>query len=177
MSKLETIKKALSNPYIVIINTSEKAFPPENGIVNVIYYFVAPKSGLYAVDELQAFMTNLIPGLEPNYKQDFEQCKNSLRLGEMYFDEKIGEKKTDITEIISSAPEEKENVNWLVPGKKSHETTEEYDRRIWITLAPSKAIGFDFLANKFNSGSWLKLEEIAKYRDAEIADKKAQIES
>jgi hypothetical protein len=174
MSKLKTIQDTLrSNPNVVIIGDAfEKVFPPEKGIVNVINYIIAPKSGLYTVSELQSFMANLIPGLEPNYKQDFEQCRNSLRLGIMYFDEKIGEKKTSITENLSSAYDEDSNVKWLVTGENSHQTTEEYARRIWITLTPNKALGYDFLANKFNSGSWLKLEDIAKYRKAEEADKK-----
>lgn len=100
MSKLKTIREALqSNPNVVIIDLSEKTFPLEKGVVNLVNYFIAPRSGLYTVDELRNFMTNLIPGLEPTHKQDFEQGGNSIRLGRMYFDEKVGEKKQTLQKL------------------------------------------------------------------------------
>lgn len=174
MDELKIIKEALeSNPGVVIIDVPETIYPPEKGIIHIVTYYVAPKNGLYTADELQAFMTGLVPGLEPKYKLDFEQTARSIKLGRIYFDEKIGEKKTATTEIISLVHKEPSRIGELVPRQKNYNTIEEYMRRIWIMPTPSETIGRDFIKGKFEFGSWIKLEDIAAYCKAEKSAKKS----
>lgn len=73
-SKLTIIRQTLeSNPNAVIVATEEKTYFPEGaenrtGLIQFVYFRVAPQQGLYTPERLEEFMLGLIPvGLEPSY--------------------------------------------------------------------------------------------------------------
>ena len=95
MSKLSTIKETLQhNPDItVLIHASEPFIRNDPLWIQTYDFLVAPKKGLYSAAELQEFMLSLVPGLEPDSKDDFKQYVNSdrtLRFGALCFAETIG---------------------------------------------------------------------------------------
>ncbi|KKQ35389.1 MAG: hypothetical protein US50_C0016G0019 [Candidatus Nomurabacteria bacterium GW2011_GWB1_37_5] len=117
------------------------------GINHVISLDIAPKKGLYEVDELQNFMLDLMPELEFSHKVDFgehgkEICDtNHLYPGLICFDEEIG---TCITERKVTISDEKlakkiqdqgyfsDNSDWVIKEKKL------LQRRIIISPYPNE---------------------------------------
>lgn len=70
----------------------------KDGIVQRVKFQVAPTTGLYLPDELQAFMMELIPGITPDFVQNFEYGNQKLQLGKVGLYETIGEMKRKIHE-------------------------------------------------------------------------------
>lgn len=71
----------------------------------IIKYYVAPKEGIYDADELQDFMNNLLPYITESHKNNFKEIKESLSIGQLYFDEEVYEGK--IRSIINVFPDKK----------------------------------------------------------------------
>lgn len=70
----------------------------EDGIVQQVEFQVAPTTGLYLPNELQEFMMCLIPGITPDFVQNFEYGNGKLRLGKLGLYEKIGEMRRKVHE-------------------------------------------------------------------------------
>ncbi|MBI4452537.1 hypothetical protein HY637_03845 [Candidatus Woesearchaeota archaeon] len=138
------------------------------GIAQRVEFRVAPVNGLYLPEELQAFMMSLVPGITPQFVQNFEynvqdlSGKNDfddtvqnlgykderLRLGKLGLYEKIGEVRRKIAEerieIITDSSFRsllsKEVVNGVRRTKKNKEQVKEYGRVITIEVFPNQKI-------------------------------------
>ncbi len=174
MSKLTIVRQSLeTNPEVVMVHIGGTTdLPDRNGFClpslacHHVYYWVAPKNGLYTADELQTFMMGLVPGLIPTKKDDFRYDKNSdLEFGKLYFDEKVGEEriitKRTITltdeELLSADVTDKELIKehmretfGFVDGKRTidADVTKEYMRRILVSPFPNEAFARDVLNEK-----------------------------
>ena len=155
MSKLKIVRQALeTNPDVVLVNADERNYLPGRSgfFCHTVDYWVAPKNGLYTADELQAFMMELVPNLEPTCKDDFRQySKNGdLGFGKLYFDEKVGQGRRITKRILTLTDEELLNVAGFVDGKQTidKDVTEEYTRRIWVKPFPNEAFARDILDGK-----------------------------
>lgn len=138
MSKLAEIKKHLANnPDLVIVQTRDNNYLPgkKNGWSHEVELFISPKNGLYSADELQEFLTSLIPNIETNDEVKFNQGEHILTFGRLYFLEEVGNKTVhaDITlteEAALTCPD-------FVDGKISFDLNEKLYRSICIRLFPN----------------------------------------
>lgn len=179
MSKLTIIRQSLeTNPEVVIVSVSEmRNFDSPYSFNNAIDFMVAPKKGLYTIDELQAFMIELIPkGLEPTNKEDFykdnffkDDRKNEINLGRLYFDEDLGQEK--ITRICTLTDEEllkdERLLKWykFVNGQRTIEETIPYQRRTVVKLFPSVDFVKDILEERLLYSEYhVTQEEFKRYQ-------------
>ena len=174
MSKLTVVREALeSNPDVVIVDVIEQNyFPGKVGWwSHTIDYRVAPKTGLYTADELQAFMLGLVPDLEPTTKDPFQSYLKQLDFGKLYFDETIG---ATVQGTLTLTDEEflgdKDLVDrlGLVDGKTTIDknVTEEYERRTFVKLYPNEAVARDIINHKLNAigaEHWIALKDLKSY--------------
>jgi len=148
MSKLTQVKAALyRNPKVGIVDVKTSPFkpaPPWGGLWSETYdIFVAPRKGIYTAAELQAMLVSLVPDIEPNASDSFEDSfagfdsHGSLQLGKLYFDEEIGVMKTrdevELTDedLLGSPPQ------GFVGGKRVSESETPLLRRTWVRLYPN----------------------------------------
>lgn len=173
MSKLKIVREALeTNPDIVIANIDIRIHLPNpvGYFCHTIDYWVAPKKGLYEVDDLQAFMMGLIPrGLEPTSIDYFHQYdkKSDLVFGKLYFDESVGEQRTITKRILTLYDEELFDSEGFVDGKRviDEDKIEEYKRRIWVYPFPSKTFVRDVLSKKLEFGNFRATpKELEEYK-------------
>lgn len=164
MSKLTQVRKALQeNPTITIVGAPEISYLPDrNGFwSHTIDFHVAPKKGgLYTVEELQALMMSLIPGLEPTSKQDFREWSREMDFGRLYFDEDIGMEA--VRREITLTDEDMFSSSGFVDGKLVIEYTEKVRRRTWVGLFPNTQIAAAALKGK--NKYLISKSEFAKYR-------------
>jgi len=144
MSKMLVVRNALfSNPNIVVIDIQANCFIPSyycSSWSETVSFVVAPKKGVYDREKLQEMMLQLVPGLEPDAKDDFYAWDTGMKFGKLYFDEQIGEEKirreiviTDES-LLAKPPEE------FFGGKRVIETTKILQRRSWVYLYPNAKI-------------------------------------
>lgn len=157
LNKLTKIKRALNdNNDVVIVNVEEKIYLPErNGYwSHTVDFRIAPKKGLYDEKDLQNFMIKLIPDLQPGSKDDFSEDPYKIKLGKLYFDEKIGEEKVITKRIITLTDEQLFNFGvGFSEGKKTIEIEEvfDYQRRVLIKIYPNERFARDLLNGKLPS--------------------------
>ncbi len=116
----QRIRKALEeNSDIIVVGTKErnsltdmKTYIPgihsANWILNksvvIVEIHVAPKGGIYTVEELNKFMDGLlflIPDIEPKFVQKFSQDGDTMDFGNLTFEEKIAEEEQTVKRIIT----------------------------------------------------------------------------
>lgn len=140
MSKFLDIRNVLTaRASIVILNPKdyEKHDPFKytgtDPLSIAIEFMVAPKRAIYTVDELNSFMTDLLPGLEPNEKNNFRIGEESLWYGNLVFNEVIGTHEGE--SIVLSLPQEE-----LPPiGMENHlGGSAKYIRTINVNPYPSE---------------------------------------
>ena len=64
MSKLSVVRKSLKeNQEVIIVQVITHNYLPgmDERLSHTVDFWVAPRNGLYTVDELQAFMMRLVP--------------------------------------------------------------------------------------------------------------------
>lgn len=107
----EEIKESLkSNPDVVIVQHysalgSTWYFPNNMQAEQHSQFVVAPKNGLYTVEELQKFMIDLLPDLEPTEVERFyidNRHIKSMILGSLCFTEEIGKEITQTKFVVSN---------------------------------------------------------------------------
>jgi hypothetical protein len=119
MSKLSIIKNSLeTNKEVSIIKVNEphkfsqtkeelkERTSYENISLNssrldeYISFYIAPKNGLYNANELQSFMTKLIPDMLPDRENKFDVYGNIFYFGNLYFYEIFGKEEIEIKRKI-----------------------------------------------------------------------------
>ena len=192
MSKLTVIKQALeSNPKTLLVGITPvdylsigggSYYPKTRGsawdefdewIKSQIYRIVvAPKNGLYTAQELQAFMVGLVPNLEPRYKRDFQESKDGLELGYLFYQEEIAKERRFVRREITLTDKETQvynfkNNRWI--GAPPHWPIKRIDeishiREIDLRPYPNE----DFARRNVGKEYWLEerisWEELMPYR-------------
>lgn len=140
MSKLAQVRKALEgNPNISIVGAPERNYLPDRSgfFSHTVDFHVAPKSGIYTAEELQALMMSLVPGLGPTCKDDFREWDDGMEFGKLYFDEQIGTE--DISRTINLTVDDAA-AEGFVDGQQIVEKTLPVERRTWVRLFPDAQI-------------------------------------
>lgn len=152
MNKLSIIRNALqTNPEVIIISEKKENYLPNtapwSNFCQTVDFYVAPKNGLYTAIELQQFMMGLIPDLKQTQKDDFRHDDDTLNLGKLYFDEKVGEQRSITKRILTVTDEDLLNLAGFVNGEQTinHDVTEDYARRTWVRPFPNEAYAQDVL--------------------------------
>ena len=149
MDKLKTINEFLEgNPEIDIINVNKidylkNIYTRIDSAFGQIYdYCVAPRDSFLldnlVSSKLQSFMMDLIPnGLEPDKIYNFENEGGILKVGQLIFDENIGEEK--ISTVRSLNLNDGLNIKDYLSDIRDN-VTKEYIRRIIVSPFPSKEV-------------------------------------
>lgn len=141
MSKLATVRLALtSNTSIRVVAVDEQNhFPYRAGFwTHMVDFVVAPNQGIYTAPELQTFMDNLVPGLEPTCVDQFHDWDTSMQFGKLYFDEDIGSEV--IRREITMLETDFLPAGVVEDGKAVFEETKKIRRRTWVRLYPDQEI-------------------------------------
>ncbi len=150
--KLDVIGKALeSNPNVIVVDAKTvnsgillEYSPNFKGFIQTVDFRIAPRSGLYAARELQAFMESLFPYLNPTIQENFSPYGMWLKLGKLYFDEIIAKMTvdTEIELLISETDGEILKLLGLMEGSSlwGKKTENQYARRIWVKPFPNEEL-------------------------------------
>jgi hypothetical protein len=148
MNKLTQIRKALEgNNDITIVGSREsnEIQKIEAGYwMHTVYFYVAPKTGIYSADKLQALLMALIPEVKPATKDDFRECNDEMDFGKLYFNEVIGTEtvRREITDEVLFSPDS------FVEGKQVIEFSKDLIRRILVKLFPDTQVAANALKGK-----------------------------
>ena len=111
MSKLEIVVESLNSKQEEVV-VVEKTVKPlifgrgyGDGITELVRFTLAPRDELYTAEELNEFMSNLVPDLEPDDVSPFVENWFYLIYGRMHFDEEVENGKRRI--IIYPYPNER----------------------------------------------------------------------
>jgi len=147
MSMLSLVSDALQkNTEIVIVGHREKNSVKElltiiedprntNPYRHEIYFFVASKTGLYTVDDLQKLMESLLPGVNQTDLIGFEDINGWMKFGSINMEEEIGEEL--ISEKIFLYDPELFSIEGFSDGKALIEKKQTLKRKIVIKLFPN----------------------------------------
>lgn len=141
MSKLAQIRKALQeNSNITIVRVNEvNNLPDCHGFwAQTVDFYVAPKTDLHKVSDLQNCLTALIPNLKPTEVDDFMEFPDHLNFGVLYYDEVIGAEITHRDLIILD--EDLPLPSRFEGGLASLNETRNISRRTWVRLYPNEEI-------------------------------------
>ncbi|MFH1376478.1 MAG: hypothetical protein ABIH25_02480 [Candidatus Woesearchaeota archaeon] len=146
MSKLSIIRQVLkTNPGVVIVDVKDHTSLPNicGAYCHFVDYRVAPKNGLYTLDELQEFMVGLVPNLQPTIQIDFRQHSRLydentyLEFGSLLFEEKVGEARRVTKRVLTLTDEELLSFNGNETIEK--DATEVYKRGIYVHPFPDES--------------------------------------
>ncbi len=171
MSQLKVIKEALeSNPEVITIKVNELLNTLHifdsivSSIVHMVNYIVAPKRGLYTANELQRFMMELVPGIEPIHTNKFVQYSDRLEFGGLSFEEIIIEEQKRVKRIFTL--KDKDIVlGDFVNGQKivSWDGLENFKRMIYLTPYPNETIANEIITGKLKPANLIYFSDMKKY--------------
>lgn len=141
IEKMQIVVDALrSNPDVVVVGGFERNYlqtgrqPLPNGWSRTLDIYTHPKKPMYNADELNDFMFNLVPELEPSCSDRFRDWGGELELGKLYYDESIG--KVAITAVV----ELKNNFSTVSSGilapRWQVDHIQELNQRTWVRIFP-----------------------------------------
>ncbi len=176
MSKIEIVQNLLKENLDAVIGdplenycaTRCPVYEFPGTSILTIEYSVAPKIGLYTVEELQKFMEDLVPGVVPD--REYEVYHNSrdkmLNFGFRYYVERIGEITERKTKTITCEDSRLVELSNLCEENKNEETP--LYKTLAIYLYPNEAIARE--PNTEMHGKlgerrlWISLKELKKHQ-------------
>lgn len=135
MSTLTQIRTALQgNQEVTIVGMLEKnVLPGRNGsFSHVVDIYLAPKTNGHTIEDLQAMLVSLSPGLLATERSDFIGPGFVRDFGILYFDENIGQESE--RREITLTDESLFSCNGFVQGKQVLECTAPLFRRTRVRL-------------------------------------------
>ena len=118
-----------------------------NGTSHIVAFYVAPKNGLYEVNELQTLLESLLPDIIPSRKEDFFKLGPYLMFGHLFLLEEIG------TQVIHTSIEIKDDLIELpddfVDGKYVYDDKLSIMRCMMIKLFPNELIAKEAMKGNF----------------------------
>ena len=158
--KMQVVVGSLrDNPDVVIVGGFEKNYlasgewPHPNGYWSkTLEIYTHPTEQLNSVDEYNDFMLSLVPEVEPSAVDNFMRYdeNSELRLGKLYYDEKIGSMLLSATVILDSGlsvvTHDGLEETWTVDRK------EDLKQRTWVRVYPTAGHALDAAQgiNEFN---------------------------
>ncbi len=142
---MNAFKKVLNDLYanqeitVVDIQTTHFDLFCSDLCAEAIKIVVAPKKGLYTAVELQELMLHLTKQT-PSTKDSFTDYENRMEFGKLYFDEKIGVRKTRTETVITDDSILAKNPEGFEQGRRIAEYERELTRRTWVYLYPNVQI-------------------------------------
>ena len=167
MSILEQIHEMLKKePSILLLEKKEHVLLPERSLAgdsHVVVFEVAPRLGLYTVDELNAFMGMLIPHLPVRARKDFHVNRrfDFMEFGNLQFEEEIGQETTRHEIVLHD--KSLFSTEGFVEGKRVvEEVVKPLKRCVVVRLYPSEAVARVSLA-KVCFGDQMTLRELGTF--------------
>ena len=158
--KMQVVVDSLrDNPDVVIVGGFEKNYlasgewPHPNGYWSkTLEIYTHPTEQLNSVDEYNDFMLSLVPEVEPSAVDNFMRYdeNSELRLGKLYYDEKIGSMLLSATVILDSGlsvvTHDGLEETWTVDRQ------EDLKQRTWVRVYPTAGHALDAAQgiNEFN---------------------------
>ncbi len=162
-----------ANPDVVVVGGFEENYltsgewPRPNGYWSkTLDIFTHPSEQLDSADEYNDFMLSLVPELKPTSVDIFRRYdeKSELRLGKLYYDEKIGSMLLTSTVILDSGLSIVKNdgleETWVVDQQK------DLLQRTWVRVYPTAGHALD-AARGINTYN-IPANEIGKADDNQV---------
>jgi len=173
MDKLALIKDALGkNQCIVTVKFEEwKHFlEREAEYGHAVRIDIAPKEGIYEVDQLQKILETLIVEVQPDRIRSFAQYVEVMEFGWLTYTEKIGLEK--ITRELTLTDKKFLHGEGFQNGRKIIEVEKSLMRSIWVYFYPDVEIA-SIISNRKNNTLvvengmgpyWIQLDTLKQFR-------------
>jgi hypothetical protein len=154
-SDINLIHRSTDTLFADYLRNKLPEIPGNFGIMHDSYVFwIAPKQGIYTVDELQEFMMGLFPELEPKQMEPVTQTSRYMKAGSLFFYEVAAE---SVVRLEITVFDEELYANGKETVKK--EDTISHTRSMRVVVFPHQDVGRYVLAEGCGYGN-IPLREV-----------------